>query len=260
MGIVNVTPDSFSDGGVYNSVRAAVAHGHRLFEEGAQWLDVGGESTRPGAEPVSPSEEMRRVVPVIEGLVSAVPNAIVSVDTRRAVVAEAALNAGARIVNDVSALDDPPMAELVASRGAQVVLMHMRGQPKTMQQKTQYVDLMGEIETHLLERARRLEVMGMARDRIVLDPGVGFGKALEANPSLIAAVPRLRGHGYRVLIGASRKRFIGALTGVGVASERVHGSVGAALAAAARGADILRVHDVAATRQALQVFMAVEHA
>ncbi|TNE86777.1 MAG: dihydropteroate synthase [Deltaproteobacteria bacterium] len=260
MGIVNVTPDSFSDGGRYLATDAAVAHGARLFAEGAAWLDVGGESTRPGAAPVDPKDEAARVVPVIAGLREAVPDAVISVDTRRALVAEAALDAGASIVNDVSALEDPGMAPLVAERGVEVVLMHMRGDPSTMQRNTRYADLLGEVEAHLLARVAQLRALGVPDHRILLDPGVGFGKAPGDNPSLIAAVPRLKAHGHRVLIGASRKRFIGELTGVSTAAERVFGSVGAALAAAARGADVLRVHDVAATRQALAVFLAVEHA
>lgn len=257
MGIVNVTPDSFSDGGRYSHAPAAIEHGLKLLHEGAGWLDVGGESTRPGAQPVSAQEEVARVVPVIEGILAARPDALVSVDTQKASVARAAIAAGARMVNDVSALEDPEMAAVCGDAGVDVVLMHKRGTPRTMQQNTAYTDLVAEIVEHLLERVARARAAGVAPERIWLDPGVGFGKASQDNPRLIAAVPELKALGYRVLIGASRKRFIGELTGVADASERVHGSVGAALAAAHLGADLLRVHDVAATYQALTVFEAV---
>ncbi len=260
LGIVNVTPDSFSDGGAFLDPNAAVAHGIRLLAEGADWLDVGGESTRPGAAGVSTEEEAARVVPVIAGLLRQCPEAVISVDTSKAVVAARALEAGARIVNDVSALGDPEMGPLCARAGATVVLMHRRGTPATMQADTTYEDLVGEVEHFLRQRAEAARAWGIAAERILLDPGLGFGKAPADNPALIAAVPRLRRLGYPMLIGASRKRFIGGLTGVTEAAERVHGSVGAALAAAAKGADVLRVHDVAATRQALTVFQAVEHA
>ena len=260
MGIVNVTPDSFSDGGRHAEAGAAVAHGVALWSEGADWLDVGGESTRPGAEPVPVDEELRRVVPVIAGLRAAVPDAVLSIDTRRAAVAEAALGAGASVVNDVSACADPAMAGVVARAGAWLVLMHMRGDPSTMQQHTDYADLVGEVGAHLAERAAWAVDQGVRPERIVLDAGLGFGKALADNPRLIAATPALRALGFPVMVGASRKRFIGALTGVQDASARVFGSVGAACAAMAAGADILRVHDVAATIQALRVMRACEHA
>jgi dihydropteroate synthase len=257
MGIVNTTPDSFSDGGRYLAPEAAVAHGLRLLDEGADLLDIGGESTRPGAAPVSPADQKRRVIPVIEGILTARPDTVVSVDTASAAVAEAGLDAGARWVNDVTALGDPDMAPLCAERGCELVLMHMRGEPRTMQRDTVYDDLVGEVITFLGERVARAVAAGVDRDRIVLDPGLGFGKAPTDNPRLIAAVPRLRQGGHRVLIGASRKRFVGALTGVEQPADRVYGSVGAALAAASLGADVLRVHDVAATVQALAVQAAV---
>lgn len=253
MGIVNATPDSFSDGGRFLEPNLAVAHGLRLLGEGADLLDVGGESTRPGADPVSVAEQRRRVVPVIAGILDAAPEATLSVDTTSAQVAEAALEAGATWVNDVTALGDPDMAPLCAQAGCELVLMHMRGVPQTMQADTDYDDLIGEVEAFLSERTERAVRAGVDPARIVLDPGLGFGKAAVDNPRLIAAVPRLKRSGHRVLIGASRKRFIGSLTGVVEAAERVHGSVGAALAAASLGADVLRVHDVAATVQALAV-------
>lgn len=256
MGVVNVTPDSFSDGGAHDAPDEAVAHGLALLDEGADWLDIGGMSTRPGSKPVPPAEEAERVVPVLRGLSRARPEVPLSVDTSRASVARAALDAGATIVNDVSALADPDMPLLCAEREASVVLMHLRGAPETMQADTVYDDLVSEVEAFLLRRVGLALAAGIRADRILLDPGLGFGKALLDNPRLVQAVPRLAALGYPVLVGASRKQFIGALTGVRVARERVHGSVGAALAAAHAGAAVLRVHDVAATRQALQVFWA----
>ena len=257
MGIVNVTPDSFSDGGRHAGVQEAVAHGLRLLDEGADVLDIGGESTRPGADAVTARVEQDRVVPVIEGVLAARPDAVISVDTSKAVVAEAALDAGARWVNDVTGLGDPDMAPLCAGRDCELVLMHMRGTPRTMQADTHYDDLVGEVIDVLQGRVGQAVGAGVARERVILDPGLGFAKDLADNPRLVAAVPRLRALGHRVLIGASRKGFIGRLTDVPIAAERVHGSVGAALAAAWLGADVLRVHDVAATAQALAVQRAV---
>jgi len=258
MGIVNVTPDSFSDGGRFVDPERAVAHGRRLVEEGADWLDVGGESTRPGARPIDAAEEIARVVPVIAGLRAACPAVGISIDTSKAAVAAAAIEAGATLVNDVTAFGDPEMAALCAAGGVQVVLMHMRGTPRTMQVDTTYDDLVGEVERFLAQRLEHGAEQGIRSDRMLVDPGLGFGKAPLDNLALIRAVPRLAALGHRVVIGASRKSFIGRLTGVSDPSERVFGSVGAALAAAAHGADVLRVHDVAATRQALDVFLAVE--
>lgn len=257
VGIVNVTPDSFSDGGRFIDPDVAVRHGLQLLEAGADWLDIGGESTRPGAAQVDERAERQRVVPVIERLHEARPDVVLSIDTSKARVAAAALEAGATVVNDVTALSDPEMGPLCAHAGASVILMHMRGRPETMQKRTDYTDLVGEVCAHLQERVRLARSSGIPAERIWVDPGVGFGKAPADNPQLIAATGRLRDlTGCRVLIGASRKRFIGDLTGVVSAAERVHGSVGAALAAAEAGADALRVHDVAATRQALTVYRA----
>ncbi len=256
LGVVNVTPDSFSDGGRWLAPDAAVAHGLALLDDGADWLDVGGESTRPGAPPVDTDEELRRVLPVIEGLVRARPDVVVSVDTRRAVVAEAALTAGARVVNDVTGLSDAAMRAACARAGCAVILMHMRGTPETMQSMTTYEDLVGEVGASLDASARAAMDAGIARERIAVDPGVGFAKTSEANPVLIAGIPRILEYGWPVVVGASRKRFVGDLTGVPVAADRVHGSVGAALAAFANGASVLRVHDVRATREALQVYRA----
>lgn len=256
VGVVNVTPDSFSDGGRWLDPEAAVAQGARLFDEGASWLDIGGESTRPGAAPVDEAEEIARVVPVIRGLRLARPEAVLSIDTRHTAVAAAALDAGATVVNDVAALAAPGMIDLCARAGCTVVLMHMRGTPRTMQADTSYQALIDEVSGFLTERIEAAVSGGIAAARIVVDPGLGFGKAPADNPRLIAAVPRFAALGHPVLIGASRKRFIGELTGVTDAGGRVHGSVGAALAASAHGAHFLRVHDVAATIQALRVFHA----
>jgi dihydropteroate synthase len=256
MGIVNVTPDSFSDGGMFAGRSAAVEHALRLIEDGADWIDVGGESTRPGAAPVDVGAEIERTAGVVAGIVAAKPEAIVSIDTTKAAVAEAAIAAGARIVNDVSGLGDPRMAEVAAVSGSTLVLVHRRGTPETMQKDTRYDDLVAEVEGFLRDRAETALRAGVARANVVVDPGIGFGKAWDDNPKLVAAVPLLRRLGYRVLVGASRKAFIGRLTGVENARDRLFGSIGAALAAAAAGADVLRVHDVRATREALAVFVA----
>ncbi|HHO54618.1 MAG TPA: dihydropteroate synthase [Deltaproteobacteria bacterium] len=255
MGVLNVTPDSFSDGGRYVEVEAAVAHGLALLDDGADWLDVGGESTRPGSRSVSEAEELRRVVPVIRALVARRPDAIISIDTSKAGVARAAIEAGARIVNDVTALADPAMGPLCAEAGVTVVLMHMRGRPETMQEDVHYDDVVEEVRARLADRIGAAEAMGIDRDRIVIDPGVGFGKAPGDNPRLIGATRRIASLGCPVLIGASRKSFLGHLTGQD-ASGRLAGSVGAALAAAAAGASVLRIHDVAETRDALLVYLA----
>lgn len=253
MGIVNLTPDSFSDGGRFSDVSRAVERCLELVAHGADVLDLGAESTRPGAAPVSIDEELRRLLPVLRALdVQGCP-VPVSVDTTKAEVARRALDHGASWVNDVSALDDPDMAPTCAEAGCTVVLMHRRGSPVTMQADTHYADLIGEVCSFLKARAERAIQAGVDPGQLVVDPGVGFGKASEDNARLIAAVPRFAALGYPVLIGASRKRFIGDLTGVRAADQRVFGSVGAALEAARRGAAVLRVHDVAATVQALRV-------
>lgn len=261
VGIVNVTPDSFSDGGSFLDPGAAVDHGLRLLDEGADWLDLGGESTRPGAAPVDADEELRRVVPVVAALARARPNAVLSVDTSKATVARAALHAGARVVNDVTALRDPEMGAVCAAAYATVVLMHLRGDPTTMQRDTRYGDLVGEVVAWLRDRVAVARAAGVRGDRIWVDPGLGFGKAPADNPVLVAASGRIAAEtGCPVLVGASRKRFVGELTGVERAADRVFGSVGAALAAFAAGASAVRVHDVAATRQALTVYNACREA
>lgn len=258
LGVVNTTPDSFSDGGQYLSPERAVAHGLELLGQGADGLDVGGESTRPGAVPVPASVELSRVVPVVAALASRAPGRLLSIDTSKAVVAKAALDAGATLVNDVTALADPGMGPLCAERGAQVVLMHMRGTPATMQQHPAYTDVVAEVTEWLAKRVAVALDCGILPEQIVLDPGLGFGKSYADNAKLMAAIPKLSALGYPVLIGASRKAFIGALTGVKTPADRVYGSIGAAVAAALRGARYLRVHDVAATRQALDVMEAID--
>ena len=256
MAIVNVTPDSFSDGGERLEPEQAIDDGLRFVSEGADFVDVGGESTRPGSRPVTPEEELRRVLPVVKGL--AERGVVVSIDTRRAAVARACLDGGARIVNDVSALrDDPELLPLVASRRAPVVLMHRRGRSEDKYAGPPYIDVVEDVRSFLLERAGACEAAGVARGDIAFDPGIGFGKAVLEDVALIAGAGRLTDAGYPVLIGASRKSFIGTLTGIAEARDRVHASVWLAVEAARRGAAIVRVHDVAATRQALAVWAAM---
>jgi len=253
MGILNVTPDSFSDGGLWMDPESALRRAAEMLEEGADLLDVGGESTRPGAAPVPPDEERARVVPVIRKLRREFPGARISVDTRRAAVAAAAIEEGADIVNDVSALADPGMAPLAARNGCPVVLMHMRGTPDRMQDDTSYEDLLGEIALFLAERRERALAAGIAGDRILLDPGIGFGKSFAGNEEILRLLQGLLALGAPLVVGVSRKRFLGARTGVRDPARRVAASLAAGIAAAWRGAAILRVHDVAATRQALLV-------
>ena len=255
MGVVNVTPDSFSDGGLYLDPGAAVAHGRQLVEDGAAILDVGGESTRPGAEPVPEGEELARVVPVVAGLAG--EGAEISVDTSKAAVAAAALAAGATIVNDVTALrGDPEMAALCAERGAGVVLMHMAGTPRTMQRDPLYDDVVAEVRAFLAERIEAALAAGIAEERIWVDPGIGFGKTAAHNFELLRRLGELRDLGRPIVVGTSRKSFIGAGDG-SAASERLGGTIASSVLAAAEGADVLRVHDVAELSQALAVTAAV---
>jgi dihydropteroate synthase len=255
MGVVNVTPDSFSDGGLYLDPEAAVVHGRELAAAGAEILDVGGESTRPGAEVVAEEEEMRRVVPVIRGLSDL--DCQVSVDTSKAGVAEAALDAGAEIVNDVTALRaDPEMAALCAERGATVVLMHMRGDPRTMQDDPRYEDVIAEVKAFLAERLDAASAADIAEERIWLDPGIGFGKTAAHNLELLRRLGELRDLGRPLVVGTSRKSFIGKVDG-SAARERLGGTIASSVLAAAEGAEVLRVHDVAEVRQALAVATAI---
>lgn len=259
MGILNVTPDSFSDGGRFVEREAAVQHALEMAEQGAAVVDVGGESTRPGAQPVSAAEEAGRVVPVIEELARRVPGLVISVDTSKPEVAAQALAAGASMVNDVTAGRDPRMLELVAGAGAGIVLMHMRGTPQTMQQDTRYTHVVAEVAAFLAERAQAALSAGIPKERVFLDPGIGFGKDLAGNLALLAALPDLASLGFALVLGASRKSFIGHLTGAPV-GERLPGSLAALLPALACPKVVVRVHDVGATRQFLQVARAVREA
>jgi len=252
MGVVNCTPDSFSDGGSFTDPAAAVAHGERLLDDGADIVDVGGESTRPGAEAVSAAEELDRVVPVIAGLRGRRPRALISVDTTKSEVAEAALDAGADIVNDVSAAADPSMLELVAGRAAALVLMHMRGTPRTMQRDLSYVSVVAEVHSFLRRSAARAVDAGLEPEAIWLDPGIGFGKDADGNLALLAALPELAAAGYPILVGPSRKSFIGRLTGADV-DQRLAGTLAALQPALACPRAVVRVHNAAAAVQFLEV-------
>ena len=255
LGIVNVTPDSFSDGGQHATLDAAVAHGLKLAEEGADVLDVGGESTRPGARDVSLQEELERVVPVVERLAreTALP---ISVDTSKPEVMRAAVAAGAGMINDVRALQLTGALDAAAEARVPVVLMHMQGEPRVMQQSPHYDDVVGEVHSFLAQRIFACEMGGIDKKRIVIDPGFGFGKSLDHNLALLRQLSRFVELGVPVLAGLSRKSMLGTLTGRDVLS-RVHASVAAAVIAAEHGARLLRVHDVAATRDALRVWQAV---
>ena len=257
-GILNVTPDSFSDGGDYFDPETAARRGEVLLAEGADVVDVGGESTRPGSDPVPEEEELRRVVPVVGKIMEARPEAVVSVDTYRARTAEDALEAGARIVNDVTALrGDPRMAPLVADAGCPVVLMHMLGEPKTMQREPRYEDVVREVRDFLAGRAEHAISAGVDAENIILDPGLGFGKTPGHNLALIRGLDAIVDLGFPVLLGASRKRFIGSITGAGEAKDRVFGTVATTVLGYERGASLFRVHDVRANREALAVAGAI---
>ena len=255
MGIVNVTPDSFSDGGKHNSVQQAVEHALKLIEEGADILDIGGESTRPGATPVSLQEELQRVIPVVEQLAprAGVP---ISIDTYKSEVMQAAIDAGAAIVNDIYALQQPGALQAVANSRAGVCLMHMRGTPRTMQMDPQYEDVVVEVRNFLKFRMEAAMDAGISRQRIVLDPGFGFGKRTEHNLALLQALPSLAELEQPLLIGLSRKSVLGHLTG-GNVDTRLHASIAASVISAMKGAKILRVHDVKATADALKIVTAV---
>jgi dihydropteroate synthase len=257
MGILNVTPDSFSDGGLFFDTGAAVAHGRRLLAEGADILDVGGESTRPGAEPVAAAEELARVLPVVEALASAAGGVQISIDTSKAAVAEAALAAGASLVNDVSAFRaDPDMAGLVADRGADCCLMHMQGEPRTMQEAPRYGDVVDDVRAFLEERLAFAVREGVSERRILLDPGIGFGKTVEHNIELLARLGELVDIGRPIVIGTSRKSFLARISAPGEeldARERLAGTLASNVLAYERGASVFRVHDVRPVAEALSV-------
>jgi dihydropteroate synthase len=257
MGIVNVTPDSFSDGGMFDDADAAVKHGVRLLEEGADVLDVGGESTRPGSDPVDADEERRRVLPVLEGLRREAPEALLSVDTRKPAVAADALDVGADVVNDIGAGADPEMFGVVARAGAGVVLMHMKGEPRTMQVEPAYDDVVREVRSFLAERIEAAVAAGIGPDRLCVDPGIGFGKTLAHNLELLRAIGTFRGLGAPVLAGVSRKRFVGELSGALDPADRLEGTLGAVAWCASQGVDLVRVHDVAAVVRLLRVVDAI---
>ena len=255
MGVVNVTPDSFSDGGLFLDAQSAIEHGRDLVAEGADLLDVGGESTRPGSAGVSAGEELGRVGPVVEGLSGG--GAAIAIDTSKRAVAEAALDAGAEIVNDVTALRaDPELAALCAERRCGVVLMHMLGTPRTMQEHPSYEDVVEDVKAFLAERIEFALACGVLEERIWVDPGIGFGKTLEHNLELLRRLDELRALGRPICVGTSRKSFIGKITGREV-TDRLGGTIASNVLALMRGAEIFRVHDVRAVREALQVAEAI---
>jgi dihydropteroate synthase len=262
MGVVNVTPDSFSDGGSFLDADAAIAHARRLVDEGADILDVGGESTRPGAQPVSGEEELRRVLPVLEGIAAAELGAQVSIDTSKASVARAAIDAGAQIVNDVSALRaDAEMVDVIAHSGVECCLMHMLGEPRTMQQDPRYVDVVDDVRAFLEERLSFAVRAGVSEQRIMLDPGIGFGKTLEHNLELLKRLAELGTLGRPLVVGTSRKSFLGRIVAAAAgeqdagttAERRLPGTIATNVLAYERGASVFRVHDVAPLRAALAV-------
>ena len=256
MGILNVTPDSFSEDGRFFDPEEAVRHAVQMISDGAEVVDVGGESTRPGSDPVPADEELRRVLPVIERIAEQRPDVPISIDTRKAEVADRALAAGATIVNDVSAGGDPGMFGVVRKHEAAIVLMHMKGEPKTMQQSPEYEDVVGEVHEFLRERIEAAEFAGIAAERVAIDPGIGFGKNLEHNLELMRGIGALLDLGRPVLVGPSRKRFIGTILDV-PEDERVEGTIGAVAWLVSRGAHIVRVHDVREVARAVRVIDAI---
>ena len=255
MGIVNVTPDSFSDGGRFLDATLAVEHAAHLADEGAEILDIGGESTRPGAEPVAPDEEWRRVEPVLKAL-RPKTDARISIDTYKPEIAAKALALGADMVNNVTGLRDEAMLRLVAAERAPAVIMHMKGTPRTMQEGPAYMDVVAEIAAFLEERTRAALAAGVSRDAIIVDPGLGFGKRPEHNTQILRRLPVLKRLGFPILVGASRKSFLGAFGG-GEPGERLEASIAAAVLAVTNGADLVRAHDVGATAKAIRVADAV---
>jgi dihydropteroate synthase len=256
MGVLNVTPDSFSDGGRFLDHEAAVAHGLVMAAEGAAILDVGGESTRPGSDPVTVEDELARVLPVIKRLVAEV-DVPVSIDTRKPEVARAAIDAGAVLVNDVSGAREPGMLEAMAASGAGLIMMHMLGEPKTMQVEPRYEDVVGEVRAYLADRLEAAQAAGIRRDRLAVDPGLGFGKTYEHNMELMQRIDAFLDLGVPIVVGPSRKSFIGAALGDAPIDERLEGTIGAAVWMAAKGAHVVRVHDVVPVAKALRVVDAI---
>jgi dihydropteroate synthase len=257
VGIVNVTPDSFSDGGMFAGSDDAVKHSVQLAADGADVLDIGGESTRPGSGPVDPEVELARVVPVIEGIRAELPDLPISVDTRRARVARAALDAGADIVNDVTAAADPEMFATAKVAGAGLILMHMQGEPKTMQDHPHYDDVVAEVRDALAARVGAAMAAGIARDHLCVDPGIGFGKDVGHNLAILRDISAFEELGVALMVGASRKRFIGSLTGEDDPADRVAGTAGAVAWCAAQGVDLVRVHDVKEMARVVRVVDAI---
>lgn len=258
MGVLNVTPDSFSDGGRFAGVDAAVAHARRMAEAGADLIDIGGESTRPGSARVEAAEQIRRVRPVIEALAKADLSCVLSIDTTLSAVAEAALDAGAAVINDISgASEDEGMLALAASRKVPIVLMHKQGEPATMQVAPHYRNVVEEVEAYLVSRARAAQAAGVARHRIILDPGIGFGKTVEHNLALLRDLGRLAGCGYPLLLGTSRKGFLGRITGESEPGERLWSTAGSVAWCVANGAGMVRVHDVEAMVKVVRVIRAI---
>lgn len=259
MGILNITPDSFSDGGQFLDIDKAVARGVEMVRQGAAIIDVGPESTRPGAQPVSVEEQIRRALPVIQQLRQQI-DVPISIDTRDAAVAEAAMDAGASMVNDITALEDQRMACLISQRGVPVILMHMQGTPETMQQAPHYDDVVAEVLEYLMERAKYAETLGIEAHRIILDPGIGFGKTTEHNLRLLKRLELFGGLGYRVMLAASRKRFISQVTGKEPIADRIFGTAAAIALGVMKGISIVRVHDVAEMVDVIKVIRAVQNA
>ena len=260
MGVVNVTPDSFSDGGQFLDPQKAIEHALSLLEAGADMVDVGGESTRPGASAVSVEEELQRVIPVIEGIAQAAPDALISVDTSKAEVMQVAVEAGAGFINDINALQATGALQVAVEADVPVCLMHKKGTPENMQNNPQYKDVLHEVQSFLQDRADNCLAAGIKPEHIYLDPGIGFGKSLQHNLILLKGLREIRALGFPLLLGVSRKAFIGAILDQPEADQRVSGSVAAAAWGWFNGADILRVHDVAETRQALKVLTAINQA
>lgn len=259
MGILNVTPDSFSDGGQYNQIETAVAHGLEMAQQGAAIIDIGPESTRPGSEPVSTDEQIARAIPVIEKLAPQIDIPI-SIDTTDPVVAEVAIRAGAAIINDITALSDDAMTQLAVRLQVPVVLMHMQGTPQTMQADPSYDDVVTDVLEYLMERAKEAESAGISKERIMLDPGIGFGKTTEHNLQLLNRLDLLCDLGYRILIGTSRKRFIGQIADKDAPSDRIFGTAATVAVAIQKGASVVRVHDVSRMMDVVKVANAIRRA